>query len=134
MIKNNVCTLAGLTLALSFSVQAEQACQLTGSSTQANKNYIQCLDQNIAELEREQTIWINKLTLDLNKFAQDTGNTQLLPIFKRSLKEQQRYQEDSCRWRYLHKMPNNTKAAITYKLCEIDIIKHHIEVLKRPLK
>lgn len=103
-------------------------------TTNETKKYIQCLDIEIASLERSQQTWINKLTLDLAKIQEDTGNTQLLPIFKRSIKSQTRFLEDSCRWRYLQKMPNATQAAIVYKRCEIRVLQQHLEVLKQPLK
>ncbi len=114
--------------------QAEQACELASNHTDDTKRYIQCLDQVIADLQRDQKMWVNKLTMDLEKIKEDTGNSQLLPIFNRSIKNQERYLEDSCRWRYLQKMPNGTSAAIAYKQCEIEILKNHVNVLQQPLK
>ena len=112
---------------------AKQNCELTSNNTDESKRYIQCIDQIIADLYREQKMWINKLKMDLEKIKENTGNSQLLPIFNRSIKSQERYLEDSCRWRYLQKMPNSTKAAIVYKQCEIEILKNHVQVLQRPL-
>jgi predicted component of viral defense system (DUF524 family) len=117
-----------------FSIDAQQQCTLNGNTPAETKQYIRCLDKVIEDLEREQKMWVNKLTLDLEKIKEDTGNSQLLPIFLRSVKNQASYQEDSCRWRYLQKMPNATKAAITYKQCEIAILNQHLNVLKQPLK
>ena len=138
MIKNKTSILVkGSFLALIASTshaQAEQTCELASNNTDDTKRYIQCLDQVIADIQRDQKMWINKLTMDLEKIKEDTGNSQLLPIFNRSIKNQERYLEDSCRWRYLQKMPNGTKAAIAYKLCEIEILKNHVQVLQRPLK
>ncbi|RJF36521.1 MULTISPECIES: hypothetical protein [Pseudoalteromonas] len=138
MIRNKKSLLIkGMLLALcagSAHAQAEQSCELTSNNTDETKRYIQCLDQVIADLHRDQKMWINKLTMDLEKIKEDSGNSQLLPIFNRSVKNQERYLEDSCRWRYLQKMPNGTKAAIVYKQCEIEILKNHIQVLQRPLK
>ncbi|MBQ4849831.1 hypothetical protein [Pseudoalteromonas sp. MMG012] len=96
------------------------------------KNYIICLDGNIANLERTRKTWITKLRLDMNLIEQDTGNSQLLPIVERSFIRQDKYIEDSCRWRYLHQMPNATKAAIIYKKCKIRMLQRHIEDLKLP--
>ena len=123
MIKNKTSILVkGSFLALIASAsqaQAEQTCELASNNTDDTKRYIQCLDQVIADIE---------------KIKEDTGNNQLLPIFNRSIKNQERNLEDSCRWRYLQKMPNGTKAAIAYKQCEIEILKNHVQVLQRPLK
>ncbi|TMO65403.1 hypothetical protein [Pseudoalteromonas aurantia] len=96
------------------------------------KNYIVCLDDNIRNLERTRKTWITKLRLDMDLIEQDTGNSQLLPIIERSFIRQDNYIEDSCRWRYLHQMPNATKAAIIYKKCKIRMLKRHIEDLKHP--
>ncbi|OUS72790.1 hypothetical protein B5G52_06255 [Pseudoalteromonas sp. A601] len=136
MAKNNRLNLYISTLCMMFSTASyANECTLAEQpTTDESKKYIQCLDKEIASLERSQQTWINKLTLDLGKIQDDTGNTQLMPIFKRSIKSQNRFLEDSCRWRYLHKMPNATQAAIVYKRCEIAILEQHIEVLKQPLK
>lgn len=96
------------------------------------KNYIVCLDSNIKNLERTRKTWITKIKLDIDLIEQDTGNSQLLPIVERSFTRQDNYIEDSCRWRYLHQMPNATKAAITYKKCKIRMLKRHIEDLQLP--
>ncbi len=138
MIKNNtslliksllVCLAATSPLAL-----AQHNCLLASNTTDDTKNYIQCLDRAIDDIQREQKMWVNKLTMDLEQIKQDTGNSQLLPIFNRSIKSQTDYLEDSCRWRYLQKMPNGTKAAIAYKQCQIEILQNHIQVLQQSLK
>ncbi|HCV05493.1 hypothetical protein AAEU31_18370 [Pseudoalteromonas sp. SSMSWG5] len=139
MIKNKQFTItltlcAALVTLASQASQAPHDCQLTSNNTEETKRYIQCLDQVISDLQRDQKMWVNKLTMDIEKIKEDTGNSQLLPIFKRSLVNQERYLEDSCRWRYLNEMPNATKAAITYKLCEINILGNHLNILKQPLK
>lgn len=108
MIKNKTlrCSLPLLLLS-TFSYAHANECTLKDSATPSeSKNYIRCLDGQISALHRTQTMWINKLTLDLNKLEQETGNTQLLPIFKRSLTSQNQFVEANCRWRYLHEMPN----------------------------
>ncbi|WP_404340379.1 hypothetical protein [Pseudoalteromonas mariniglutinosa] len=138
MTRNNYLSLfACLSIAtslLSTQSYADQQCQLADNSIDASKSYIQCLDLVLDKLYRQQKIWQNKITMDLERIEQDTGNTQLLPIFQRSITNHMRYLEDSCRWRYLQKMPNSTAAAITYKQCEINILQQHIAVLNKPIK
>lgn len=126
--------ITALSLLLSTSALANECTLIDRPTPSESKKYIQCLDKEIALLQRNQQTWLNKLRLDLSKIEEDTGNTQLLPIFNRSVKSQHKFLEDSCRWRYLHKMPNATKAAIVYKLCEIRILDQYIDVLKQPLK
>lgn len=94
------------------------------------KKYLKCLDNNLGLIERERETWINKIVMDMQEIEKDTGNTQLLPIILRSHKHQDRYIEDSCRWRYLHKMPNSTRAAGAYKTCKVRMLLRHIEDLK----
>ncbi|WP_440055853.1 hypothetical protein ACSLBF_06815 [Pseudoalteromonas sp. T1lg65] len=95
------------------------------------KRFIMCLDENIDTLERNRQAWINKLILDTKTYQQESGNTALLPIIERALKNQAEYMEDSCRWRYLLIMPNSTKAATAYKECKIRFIKQHILEIKQ---
>ena len=66
---------------------------------------------------------VNKLVLDTKKYEEDTGNTQILPIMKRSFSHQEGYMEDSCRWRYLLSMPNATRSAIAYKTAKLSYFK-----------
>lgn len=123
---------AGLSL-LSLSTLANELkeCRpMKSNSPDEAKVFIKCLDNKIETLERERTIWTKKLVMDMEELEKNTGNTQLLPIIIRSLKHQDNYIEDSCRWRYLHKMPNSTKAAIAYKACKIRLYIRHIEDLK----
>ncbi|MBE0386536.1 hypothetical protein PLUTE_a3955 [Pseudoalteromonas luteoviolacea DSM 6061] len=89
-----------------------------------------CLDSNIELLERDRQAWINKLIMDTEELEKDTGNTQLMPIIKRSLLSQSRYMEDSCKWRYLKELPNSTSAAKVYKRCKISFLQHHTTELK----
>jgi len=122
-------------LLLSATAHATEQCNLVAqASPDEAKKYIQCLDKQIENLTRIQQTWVNKITLDLSKIEEETGNTQLLPIFKRSMTSQNKYLEDSCKWRYLQKVPNGTQSAIVYKRCEIRILEQHIEVLKQPIK
>lgn len=135
MVKNKRLSISCTLLILfSVSTQAAESCSLVDQATPDEaKSYLQCLDRQIASLTRIQQTWVNKITLDLNKIEEETGNTQLLPIFKRSITSQNKYLEDSCKWRYLQKVPNGTQAAIVYKRCEIQILEQHIEVLKQPI-
>ena len=136
MIKNSrLTTISALLLALSTTTFAvEEQCTVVEQATPDEaKKYIQCLDKQIESLTRIQQTWINKITLDLNKIQEDSGNTQLLPIFKRSIISHDKYVEDSCKWRYLHKVPNATQAAIVYKRCELRMLEQHITVLKQPI-
>lgn len=133
MIKSKSLLLCLPLIVLSSFSQAN-SCEIAVNATPKQaKSYLRCLDDQITSLHRTQTMWINKLKLDLNKLEQETGNTQLRPIFERSLTRQTQFLEDSCRWRYLHKMPNATKAAIAYKQCEITILEQHLAILKQPI-
>jgi len=121
-------------ICLSWVVNAYELKECTPIQSNAPaeaRHFIKCLDSNIETLERERVIWINKIVMDMEALELDTGNTQLLPIIRRSLKHQDNYIEDSCRWRYLHKMPNSTKAAIAYKQCKIRLYQRHVEDLKQ---
>ena len=136
MIKNKRLSIScTLLILLSAPIQADEQCNLAAQATPDEaKSYLQCLDKQIESLTRIQQTWVNKIALDLNKIEEETGNTQLLPIFKRSITSQNKYLEDSCKWRYLQKVPNGTQAAIVYKRCEIRILEQHIEVLRQPIK
>ncbi|MFC0116735.1 hypothetical protein [Pseudoalteromonas xiamenensis] len=128
--------LMALSLLLAPSVHAldnlRDCSALESDHPEKAKKYIQCLDQNIELLKSSEQTWFQKLKLDIEKIQEDTGNTQLLPIIKRAANNQVNYMEDTCRWRYLHKMPNPTKAAIAYKTCEINLRKQNLETLKMP--
>lgn len=137
MVKNNILAAVISTLLLlqcSATLAAEECILAEQSTPNDAKDYIQCLDRKINGLTRQQQSWVNKITSDLKTIEEETGNTQMLPIFKRSIVSQSKYLKDSCKWRYLQKMPNGTQAAINYKRCEIKILEQHIEVLKQPLK
>ncbi|WP_152085673.1 hypothetical protein [Pseudoalteromonas sp. A25] len=97
-----------------------------------SKTYIQCLDSNLDMLRRHQQSWINKLLHDIEIIKEQTGNTQLMPIIKRSIVYHEQYAEDSCKWRYLHSLPNSTKATVAYKKCSIRLLRKHIEDLQQP--
>ena len=95
-----------------------------------NPRYIRCLENKIAAQARITATYVNKITLDLEKKQSETGNVQLLRVFKRSEQEFDKYLEDSCRWRYLNLLPDTIAAAITYKRCELQLRQFHIEALK----
>lgn len=95
-----------------------------------NPRYIRCLENKIAEQERITETYVNKITINLEKKQSETGNVQLLRVFKRSEQEFAKYLEDSCRWRYLNLLPDTIAAAITYKRCELQLRQFHIEALK----
>ncbi|MFC3034639.1 hypothetical protein ACFOEE_19225 [Pseudoalteromonas fenneropenaei] len=116
-----------------YAVEGLRDCApLASEQPEKAKKYIQCLDQNIEKLKQEEQIWYQKLTLDIQKIEEETGNTQLLPIIRRSAIKQKEYLEDSCRWRFLHQMPNPTKAAIAYKQCEISLLQSYLDALQMP--
>lgn len=122
-------------LLLSFESMASslKTCTLEeGPHPSKAKSYLVCLDENISSLEKIRNMWINKIYLDMENMEQETGNSQLLPIIKRSIQTQNKYIEESCRWRYIHNMPNVAKSAGEYKICKIRLLKRHIEDLKLP--
>lgn len=125
-----------LVLGLPFSSFAEEDFELKdckkheSSHPEKAKKFLMCLDSNINLLERHRQTWITKLLLDTKKYQSDTGNTQILPIMERALRNQEEYMEDSCRWRYLLDMPNATRSATAYKNCKIAFLKAHIIELK----
>jgi len=126
-----ILTVAAISIDVSARTASLADCtHLDSDHPQKAKRYLMCLDGNIELLERDRQAWINKLLLDTEKIEKDTGNTQLMPIIKRSLLSQSRYMEDSCKWRYLKELPNSTKAAKVYKRCKISFLQHHTEELK----
>lgn len=130
-IGKSLCVLTAFTTLFVNAYELKECTPIQGNAPAEARQHIKCLDGNIETLERERLIWINKIVMDMETLELDTGNTQLLPIIRRSLKHQDNYIEDSCRWRYLHKMPNSTKAAIAYKQCKIRLYQRHIEDLKQ---
>ncbi|MBQ4832243.1 DUF1311 domain-containing protein [Pseudoalteromonas sp. MMG010] len=135
MLKNKaffILSVAGYFFSLSVFAQGNCSLVKSASPTQA-KSYIQCLDSDINTAKRIRSTWIEKRTYELTENQQTTGNTQILPLFKKSLLSYDKFIEQSCQWRYILKMPNATKAAITYKHCEIALINAQIEQLKLAL-
>jgi len=112
---------------------ADEACTLTAkATTDEAKRYIQCLDAQIDKAKQVQGSWILKRKFELIRSEESTGNTQVLPLFMRSIKNNEKYLESACQWRYLIKLPNTTTAAIRYKICEIELINQFTEALKKP--
>ncbi|KPZ52340.1 MULTISPECIES: hypothetical protein [Pseudoalteromonas] len=134
MIKNSLLiTLASL-LALSGNANAQAQCTLAQNATPSQtKRYTQCLDTQINQAKYNQGTWIQKRKYELTKLEEQSGNTQILMLFKRSVDNHQKYIESSCQWRYLLKLPNASQAAIDYKLCELALIEQFTQVLKKPL-
>ncbi|NOU50984.1 hypothetical protein HG263_10615 [Pseudoalteromonas sp. JBTF-M23] len=97
-----------------------------------SKVYIKCLDSNIDMLRRHQQSWINKLLHDIGLVQEQTGNTQLMPIIKRSIVYHEQYAEDTCKWRYLYTLPNSIKASVAHKKCTMRLLRKHIEDLQHP--
>ncbi|MBE0362326.1 hypothetical protein PULV_a2934 [Pseudoalteromonas ulvae UL12] len=119
---------ATLAFLCSGSVSAfDDGCQDEKST---NPRYIRCLENKIAEQKRTTETYVNKISLNLEKKQTETGNVQLLRVFKRSEQEFDKYLEDSCRWRYLNLLPDTIAAAITYKRCELQLRQFHAETLK----
>ncbi|ENO00045.1 MULTISPECIES: hypothetical protein [Pseudoalteromonas] len=138
MIKNSLLiTLASL-LALSAnasaSASAQAQCTLEQNATPSQtKRYTQCLDTQINQAKYNQGTWVQKRKYELTKLEEQSGNTQILMLFKRSVDNHQKYIEASCQWRYILKLPNASQAAIDYKLCELALIEQFTQVLKKPL-
>ena len=95
-----------------------------------NLSYLRCLDNKIVLEKRTADTWITKIQLDLEKKQNETGNLQLLRVFKRSEQDFEKFIEDNCRWRYLNRLPDTIAAAIAYKRCELLSIQKHIELLQ----
>jgi hypothetical protein len=133
MIKNNnwLSILALMLISTSHSSFAEQKCELPEQATSdVSKHYVQCLDGEINKAKLVQGTWIQKRKYELSKIQDETGNTQILPLFMRSISNHDKYIDSSCQWRYILSMPNARLAAINYKLCEIKLINQLTDALK----
>ncbi|MDW7549918.1 hypothetical protein HUZ36_01565 [Pseudoalteromonas sp. McH1-7] len=124
--------IAGFTLSViaNEDITLKDCSKHESSHPEKAKKFLMCLDSNINLLERHRQTWITKLLLDTKKYQADTGNTQILPIMERALRNHEEYMEDSCRWRYLLDMPNATRSATAYKQCKITLLKAHISELQ----
>ena len=95
-----------------------------------NLSYLRCLDSKIVLEKRTVEMWTNKILIDLEKKQNETGNLQLLRVFKRAEQEFDKYVEDNCRWRYLSRLPDTIAAAIAFKRCEVYSVQKQIEILQ----
>ncbi|GAA80991.1 hypothetical protein P4S65_12155 [Pseudoalteromonas sp. B131b] len=135
MIKsNNLLKLTAIVLLIISQYSfADEACTLVKkATTDEAKRYIQCLDTQINKAKLVQGSWIQKRKYELTTSQESTGNTQILPLFMRSISNNEKYIESACQWRYLLKLPNATTAAISYKICEIQLINQFTDALKKP--
>ena len=137
MKKNNY--ILCFTLALLFSwavpsVAAPLECTLEKNAlTEQIKAYTQCLDAKLNRVQQEQDSWIQKRTFELSALESETGNTQILSLFKLSINAKDNYIQRSCQWRYMLKQPNAQQAVVTYKECEIAMTEQFIQQLKTAL-
>lgn len=134
MTKSSISVALVSFITFSGHVYAQQGCQLEHNATPSQtKRYTQCLDTKINQAKYTQGTWIQKRKYELTKLEEQSGNTQVLSLFLRSVSNHEKYIEASCQWRYILKLPNASKAAIDYKLCELDLIEQFTNVLKTPI-
>jgi uncharacterized protein YecT (DUF1311 family) len=119
-------TLIALTPLHSQGASSKQECQKKSDKPEALS---QCYDLVIDKLNNELQTWINHQESSFAKFAEVTGRSAPLTIFKRSQKHFFNFREDNCRWYYLAKMPA-PQASSLYKACIIDVTKQRIDELK----
>ena len=80
---------------------AQKTCKLPAQATpDVTKRYIQCLDDQLNTAKQLQNTWIQKRKFELNKLEFETGNTQILQLFIKSIASNENYIERSCQWRY----------------------------------
>ena len=84
---NLIIYLLSLTLLFFSSVSfAQQTCKLPAQATpEVTKRYIQCLDDQLNTAKQLQNTWIQKRKFELNKLEFETGNTQILQLFIKSI-------------------------------------------------
>ncbi|MEL0639160.1 hypothetical protein V6260_00895 [Pseudoalteromonas aliena] len=136
MIRNNYfLSLIMLTLsAVSMHAMAKQECKLpVKANPDSAKLYIQCLDSQLNKIKQIQNTWISKQQYELSKIEEESGNTQVLALFERAIANHHKYISSACQWRYLLKLPNATDAAISYKLCEIELISQFTDTIKKTI-
>ncbi|CAH9051942.1 hypothetical protein PSECIP111951_01678 [Pseudoalteromonas holothuriae] len=127
-----VCLLPLCAQASSTDITLQDCSSLESYHPVDSKIYIKCLDSNINMMRRHQQSWINKLLHDIEQVQTQTGNTQLMPIIKRSIVYHEQYSDDTCKWRYLYTLPNSIKASVAYKKCTLHMLHRHIEDLQQP--
>lgn len=137
MKKNNYILCFSLSLLLLWAQQsmaAEQQCTLQSNALPEQiKDYTQCLDAKLNKVQQQQDSWIQKRIFELAELESETGNTIILSLFKQSINAKDKYIQKSCQWRYMLKQPNSLEAVVTYKECEIAMIKQFIQQLKMGL-
>lgn len=135
MVKSNY--LLQLTmLVLVFTSQysaAELTCNLQEKATpDVAKHYVKCLDNEISKIKNTLDTWIAKRQYEIEKIENQPTKTQILSLFNRSVSNHEKYIDSSCQWRYIAEAPNDIKAAISYKICEIRLINQFTDTLKVP--
>lgn len=129
-----VSTLLAISSFVSSAASADaKECTMADDKPSTRNQYVQCLDRQLDLGKRELETWKNKRRFELEGLAKSSGITQPLDIYLRSEKSFINYLEDSCRWRYLRKMPDAVAAAIAYKHCELRLIDQRIATYKTPL-
>jgi len=124
---------AGLLIFVLPSYSATTCNLKSKSDIDVIKSYIRCLDKVLDKTKQTQKIWIQKREFELTKIARDTSNNKILAPFTQSILDHEKYVSDSCKWRYLLKLPNALDAAIEYKQCEIKLIEQFTTALKKPI-
>ncbi|WP_105255460.1 lysozyme inhibitor LprI family protein [Pseudoalteromonas sp. T1lg75] len=112
----------------------ESACELTGTTPEAHRDYLQCLDSALKGAERQLQSWANKRRLQLETEAKHSGLTQALDIFLRAEQSFETYLEDNCRWRYVRLLPDSQKAAGVYKQCKLHMFAQRTASHKQALE
>jgi len=130
LITNKIKTCGILMLGFTSFVSQAQFNDGCDKEKTTNLSYLRCLDSKIVLEKRTANMWANKILLDLEKKQNETGNLQLLRVFKRAEQEFDKYVEDNCRWKYLNRLPDTIAAAIAFKRCELHSVQKHTEILK----
>ncbi len=122
-----------MTSSLLLTTQVSHANSQTHPCLEGVKNPVsalRCLDTAIEKQNNAITMWQNKHALDLAEKEKKTGNTQLVGIFNRAKDAYSIYLTSSCRVPYLQALPDTTKAALEYKLCELTLGKSRLTHLQ----
>ncbi len=115
-----------------FPLQAQQYCQPDKLS---HTDYMQCLDQQLAQAKRELTTWENNHLFQLEEQASGTGRKDGLKLFNKARQSFELYTEQDCRWQFIRQLPKDDVAGASYKECQLSHLKQRIELLKQiPVK
>lgn len=87
-----------------------------------------CLSKIKTKVEKELTLWHNNHIFNLTDLEKSTGRSDLLIVFKRSMKDFVDYRESHCRWQYLN-TPSTEQALITYQHCFIQLTQQRVDLL-----